>query len=268
VTLASGNAAYLYLGLGFIQMLKAFTPASVVLVLKICGMPLPSRTALWGVALIVGGTMVEVKGEMHLTVMGLALMFTSEFMEATNLVLTQRLLQNLKFSVVEGLYVLAPPGTLCLALMAAFLEWPHMWQNGNHRIILDHPLMFLAAGVLGLAVNFLGMVVVQATSSLTLKILNLARCIAMVIMGVTFYGEECTLQEFIGYAIALTGFAGYNWAQMAPEAAERCERSFRQRCCCCDCTACIPSMTSSSGSHTSKGDTDDEESCSSTTPGR
>ncbi|CAK0867473.1 unnamed protein product, partial [Prorocentrum cordatum] len=28
-TLASGNAAYLYLGLGFIQMLKAFTPAVV-----------------------------------------------------------------------------------------------------------------------------------------------------------------------------------------------------------------------------------------------
>jgi len=94
MTLACGNAVYLHLGLGFIQMLKAFNPVIIVIVMWLCGLDLPSRFARWGVYMIISGTLVEVKGELHMTLIGVGLMMTSEIMEAINLVLTQKMLQN------------------------------------------------------------------------------------------------------------------------------------------------------------------------------
>merc|ERR1719197_237804 len=80
MTLASGNAVYLHLGLGFIQMLKAFTPVIVLIAMKIFGTATPSRSAIGFVVVIVLGTLVEVKGELHATALGLVLMLTSEVM--------------------------------------------------------------------------------------------------------------------------------------------------------------------------------------------
>lgn len=225
LTLASGNAVYLHLGLGFIQMLKAFTPAIVVVIMRFLGMPAPTRAALWSVGLIVSGTLVEVHGELNATFVGVLLMFTSELMEATNMLMSQKLLQNRKLSIMEGLYVIAPSSSFCLLAMAAFLELPRLLQQEAYRIILENPWTFCLAGMLGFGVNFLSFLVIQATSALTLKILNIFRTIALVFVGCLFYGEAVSLQEIGGYIVALLGFVGYNFSQMAPEASDRLERS-------------------------------------------
>lgn len=212
-TLACGNAVYLHLGLGFIQMLKALNPVIVVIVMRLCGLELPSRMARWGVYLIISGTVVEVKGEMNATMLGITLMMTSEVMEAINLVLTQKLLQNCKFSVVETIYAIAPSSCLFLCSAAALIEWPRMQREGKYMAISDYRWYFLASCLLGLSVNFIGMAVVQATSSLTIKVLNTIRGIGVVFVGILFYGEYCTPLELCGYAVAVAGFCLYNFAQ-------------------------------------------------------
>lgn len=98
--------------------------------------------------------------------------------------------------------------------------------------MVAHPIEFVASSLLGLLVNFLSLAVVQATSSLTLKVLNTARCVALVAVGMLFYGEVCSPLELFGYAIALLGFALYNWAQMYPEGGEQLELLVRRRCFC------------------------------------
>jgi len=233
MTLATGNAVYLHLGLGFIQMLKAFTPVVVLVAMRIFGITSPSPSAVGFVFIIVLGTLVEVKGELHPTGIGLLLMFTSEAAEAVNLVLTQKLLQNNKFSVVEGLYVLAPPGAMALLCASVALEWPRMIEAGHHRMPLEHPVWFAGAAILGVLVNFAGFLVVQATSSLTIKILNTARCVGLVLVGVVFYGEILMPLELVGYTIALAGFVGYNLVQMFPERGDQFERMVSRRCCGC-----------------------------------
>jgi len=213
ITLATGNAVYLHLGIGFIQMLKAVTPALVVALMFIFRLPLPTKLAWWGVCLIVSGTLLEVKGETHATMIGLVLMFTSELCEATNLVLTQKLLHQCKLTVVEGLYMIAPPSGIFLLCGAAVAEGPKLWNGGKYRAMIDFPWYFLGNCVLGFGVNFTGMAVVRMTSSLTCKILNTIRCIAIVLFGVLFYGEHCSTLELCGYGIALFGFCLYNFAQ-------------------------------------------------------
>jgi len=232
ITLATGNAVYLHLGLGFIQMLKAFTPVIVLAALKIFGASTPSKSAMGFVMIIVIGTLVEVKGELHATALGLMLMFTSEVMEATCLVLTQKLLQNSKFTILEGMYVLTPPGAACLLALAAVLEWPKMIAAGDHLILCNRPQWFFSAAMLGLLVNFSGFFVVQATSSLTCKILNTARCIGLVFVGAVWYGEAVMPMELFGYSLALVGFMGYNIVQLFPDLGEQLERIAERRCCC------------------------------------
>jgi len=232
VTLATGNSAYLYLGLGFIQMLKAFTPAVVLVVMRICGTAGPSKPAVFFVFVIVAGTMVEVKGELQATALGMCVMLLSEVTEASGLVLTQKLLQTSKFTVMEALYVLAPPQAMCLFGAAVLLEWPTMLRTGSLEILTAHPSPFIGAAVLGLAVNFVGMMLVQATSSLFCKILNTVRCVGLVCIGSIFYGEEIGLMEICGYGISLFGFAGYNYVQMFPDRGDRLEHAVSRRCCC------------------------------------
>merc|ERR1719253_889583 len=110
-------------------MLKALNPVIVVFVMRQCGLALPPRMARWGVYLIISGTLVEVKGERYVTLIGVVLMMTSEVMEALNLVLTQKLLHNCKFTLTEGLYFIAPAAGIFLFCAAFLLELPRFWER-------------------------------------------------------------------------------------------------------------------------------------------
>jgi len=223
LTMSSGNAVYLHLSFGFIQMLKAFTPLIVILVMRSVGVKLPTRAAMWSVVGIVCGTVIEVRGELHATATGLVLMLGSEFFEAVSVVLSQKILQHHKFSVLEGLYMTAPAGAICLIAGVLILEAPEIMRLGHQQIPLDNPRIFLVAAALGVAINFISFLVMQLTSALTMKILNTARSVGLVAVGVLFYGEYHPPRQLCGYGLALLGFIGYNAFQVFPEAAKSVE---------------------------------------------
>eukprot|EP00927_Polykrikos_kofoidii_P064970 TRINITY_DN60773_c0_g1_i1.p1 TRINITY_DN60773_c0_g1~~TRINITY_DN60773_c0_g1_i1.p1 ORF type:complete len:376 (+),score=37.82 TRINITY_DN60773_c0_g1_i1:136-1263(+) len=221
VTLAAGNMVYLHLGVGFIQMLKAFTPAIVIAVMPLAGASRPPKLAVASVFLIVLGTLTEVKENFSATHFGISLMLISETCEAFHLVFTQVLLQNKKLTVVEGLFTLAPVSAACLIFCSLCLESRRMFETQSWRIVAEHPKSFLFVSFLGFVVNFVGLAVVRVTSSLTAKVLNLARCVGLVFIGVFVYGESISVQQRIGYSIAVVGFIGYNTAMKHPDNSDR-----------------------------------------------
>jgi len=230
VTLATGNAVYLFLSVGFIQMLKAFTPAIVLLVMVVAQVEAPAKPSVFCVLIIVFGTIVEVNGELHATFLGILIMVTSCVGEAIATVLSQKMLQNLKFSEVETLYYLSPPSMLFLTMVSVVWEWPTMFQTGEYKIFFEHPHLMLLASVLGVGVNLLTLVVVRATSSVTVKILNTFRCIGLVIIGSIFYGEVHTDRQLFGYGVSLVGFVGYNYFQLNKSHAKAVEAWCTQLC--------------------------------------
>ena len=151
-------------------------------------------------------------------------MFVAELTEALRLLLTQFLLQNLKFGVIEGQYILAPASAFWLFGASAVFEWRKMYDDGAFLIIWQNPLPFALAGFLGLGINFLSYYVIQATSSLTMKVLGTLRNILTIGMGIVFYGETVSMTEGLGYSLALLGFVCYN-ASKSPGAIEQLTNS-------------------------------------------
>jgi hypothetical protein len=98
-TLACGNAVYLFLPVGFIQMLKAFTPTVTLLMLCLLRVEMPSPLVSLTVIGMCAGTAAATLGAAQLNVAGLLIMLASETAEALRLVLTQKLLQNNNFGV-------------------------------------------------------------------------------------------------------------------------------------------------------------------------
>lgn len=213
-TLAFGNAVYLYLNIGFIQMLKSFTPVILLLTSYLAGVEQPSEAVIFSVLVISLGTAATCSYTPEFSIVGIFIMFLSELSEALRLTLTQFVLQNLKFGVVEGMYVLAPASAFWLFLASACFEMSSMVKNGAFTIFFDHIFLFLIAAFLGICVNFIAYLVIGYTSSLTMKVLGSVRSIILIIIGILFYGEVVVLNEAIGYSIALFGFAGYNAAKM------------------------------------------------------
>ncbi len=213
-TLAAGNAVYIYLPVGFIQMLKAFTPTVTLLIAWALSIEIPSYATIGSVACICIGTALASIGEASLNPIGLSLMLAAEVAEATRLVLTQKLLSNLKFGVVEGQYYMAPISALWLFSAAAFWELPRAMRTDAMSVPLAHPWLFMLSATLGIAVNFCTFLVIKATSSVTLKVLGTARNAGLVLWSACMLSEKVTPLELAGYSLSLVAFAAYNYFKL------------------------------------------------------
>ena len=212
-TLAFGNAVYLLLNVGLIQMLKSFTPVIIMITAYFARIESPSKSVVMSVFIISIGTATTCSFTPEISVLGLMVMLLSEATEAIRLVMTQFLLQNLKFGVIEGLYILSPASAFWLFLASGFFELPKMIETNAFSILIKNPGAFLVASTMGLCVNFLSYLVIQATSSLTMKVLGIVRSIGTIILGAFIYHETITFNEGLGYLIALAGFVSYNAAK-------------------------------------------------------
>jgi len=126
-------------------------------------------------------------------------------------VLTQKLLTNLKFPAMEGLYYMAPICAGWMFGLAAVLEVPRALEKNAFSLVAPNAAAFATAVVLGFAVNIASFLVIQRTSSVMLKLLGTARNAGLVLFSAVFLGEEITPLQGFGYALSLAFFGLYNY---------------------------------------------------------
>lgn len=168
-TLAFGNAAYLYLSVSFIQMLKAFSPVIVMLLAVIFQVDTPSLPIIFSLFIICSGTLLTSLGEANFHLLGSLLFVLAVVTEAVKLVITQKMITSLKFGIIEGQYALAPAGATCLLFLSFIWEFPTMLRRQDYLIIYQNPEKFISAAVMGIIIQFLTLLVIQITSSVTTK---------------------------------------------------------------------------------------------------
>lgn len=177
LSLIFSNAAYLFLSVAFIQMLKVYilkaqhtrdgqlltnpqatTPVAVLLITWGLGMQPPNLRTLANVSVIVFGVMIASFGEIKFVMVGFLFQVAGVFCEATRLAMVERLLSGGEFKMdpLVSLYYFAPACATMNFVIWLFLELPKMSMQN----ILDLGLFTLFANacvafMLNVAVVFL-----------------------------------------------------------------------------------------------------------------
>jgi len=220
LSLVLGQYPYLYLTVAFIQMLKAFSPAYMVVFLYCLGVEQPSRKVIACVLGLSVFTAIASAGEVNFSLIGVAFMAGATSTDALRLVLAQKLLKNQKMMPMETLYYISPICLLWMLPAALLTELPAVSAHRSFAIVASVPWLFLASALAGCFVNFTSFLVVRRTSSMTLKTLTMARNGGLVIVSALVMGEEISSLEAFGYTGLLICFAMYTVVKANESAAK------------------------------------------------
>jgi len=160
-TLWVGNAAYLYLSVSFIQMLKALMPVAVFTVGCVFGTDKFNWPTFMNMILVTVGVAIASYGELNFNITGVMLQMTSIVTESIRLVMVQILLQSrgLKLNPITTLYYVAPCCFGFLLIPFMFLEFGKITTDPN---VIINPFYMItnalaAFGTRGVAWLFLDM---------------------------------------------------------------------------------------------------------------
>jgi len=213
LSLVLGQYPYLYLTVAFIQMLKAFSPAYMVVFLVCLGVEYPSKRVVACILGLCVFTAIASAGEINFNLIGVLFMAAASCSDALRLVLAQKLLKNQKMQPMETLYFISPICVLWMVPAFIFTELPSAYAHNALALMRVYPLTFCMSGLSGCFVNLTSFLLVRRTSSMTLKTLTMARNGGLVIVSALVLGEPITSLEALGYTGLLGCFAVYTWLQ-------------------------------------------------------
>ena len=211
-SLGLGNAAYLYISVAFIQMLKASTPVAVLLTSFAFGLETPSARLLAYVVLIAVGVSTSAYGQLEFNVLGVALQLAAILTEAlrlclVNIALTSR---GIKLPTITFLSVVAPLCALVLSPAWLYLEAHAVTHNRFAAFRHVGFLTLLANASVAFALNLGTMALIKHTSALTLNVSGVLKDLLLIAWSVAISGAVVTEVQYLGYAIALAGVTGYS----------------------------------------------------------
>lgn len=208
-SLCFGNMSYIYLDAGFVQMLKAGTPALLLMVLSCLRVEVVSPTSACLALMMVCGSVLATAQQPHANSIGIVVQLASQFCEVLQVTAVQVFLQQLGFEAWDAGYYLAPAVAACCLLPSLVLEWPHVIASHKVGVLFEEIPLLVASGSIGIIVNFSSLLVIKFTSSLLAKLLVIARSSALVILFI-IHGEDFTWLQVVGYVVTLGAFGAYS----------------------------------------------------------
>ncbi|KAI1863695.1 uncharacterized protein JN550_009395 [Neoarthrinium moseri] len=126
-SLVCSNLVYLYLSVAFIQMLKAASPFSTLVVAWLWGQENPTTLVVCKILMIVFGVLVASAGEIHFSWLGFFFQLGGLAFESIRVVMIQALMSSagMNMDPLVSLYYFAP---VC-AVMNLFVAWAAEWQS-------------------------------------------------------------------------------------------------------------------------------------------
>mmetsp|Transcript_23992 Transcript_23992/g.66668 ORF Transcript_23992/g.66668 Transcript_23992/m.66668 type:complete len:346 (+) Transcript_23992:185-1222(+) len=221
LVLWTGNSAYLYISVSFIQMLKALAPVSVFAVSCLFGVDnftLPKLANMFFVGL---GVVIASAGEIEFVAVGVVFQLCSMVMESCRLTLVQILLQRrgLKLNPVTTLYYVAPCCCFFLVPLFLFLELPVM-RSGEVEWQFDWFYMITNAFV-AFALNIAIFLLIGKTSALTMNVAGVLKDWGLILLSVALYGSPVMPSQYFGYSIAFLAVAYYNYSKYQAAMADK-----------------------------------------------
>ena len=209
VTLWIGNAAYLYLSVSFIQMLKAMMPVSVFMVGCLIGNEKFKLSTFANMLLIALGVTIASYGEINFNAFGVVLQLGSIATESVRLVLVQLLLQSrgLKLNPITTLYYVAPCCFLFLLVPFFGLEWRKITNDADLSV---NPFYMISNAILAFGLNMAVFLLIGSTSALTMNVAGVVKDWMLIGISVWVFHSAVSQVNLGGYLIAFIGVIWYN----------------------------------------------------------
>ena len=161
-------------------------------------------------AIIGSGVAIAVFGAVDGSVIGMLIQLLGIIVEAARLAMMQLTLQakGLHLSPITALYYIAPAVIPVLLIVAVVKgELYQLQQEG-----WDFPLwMMLSNMMLAFSLNFIGILVIKRMSAVAYVLSGICKDILLVTLGAVLWSEVVTMQQLVGYTIALGGLGYYNY---------------------------------------------------------
>lgn len=210
VTLWIGNAAYLYLSVSFIQMLKALMPVSVFTVGCLMGTEKFVCSSFLNMCLIALGVAIASYGELNFNMFGVVLQLGSIIVESIRLVLVQLLLQSrgLKLNPITTLYYVSPCCFAFLLVPFFSLEWLKIM---NDEDVVINPFYMITNAAVAFCLNLSVFLLIGKTSALTMNVAGVVKDWMLIGISVWVFHAAVSPMNIGGYLIAFLAVFWYNY---------------------------------------------------------
>ncbi|KAK4053958.1 hypothetical protein OIO90_003795 [Microbotryomycetes sp. JL221] len=205
-SLVLSNWVYLRLTVSFIQMIKAFTPVSVLLVSAAFGLKTLNQKILSIVGVICFGVAIASYGEIQFELWGFLIQVLAIGIESCRLVLVQILLQGFGLDPMASLYYTAPVCLVVNAMLLLPVEGTAVFYNAIHQVGL--PTLFGNA-CMTFALNLSSVWLIGKASGLVLTLAGVLKDILIISGSYFILGTEVTRIQVFGYIIALAGLIAF-----------------------------------------------------------
>lgn len=202
-----GNVAYLGLSVAFINIMKAATPLVTLTLGLALGLERMSKMTLAATLLIALGTYAATASEAatgHFHWLSFAAFATSVVFEGIRVVLTEKLLGQARYNVMEALAYLGPFTFAALASGCFLFEWEGLTTTG-WVVLQAHPWDFVLATAISFLVNLFCYLAIKYVSATSFKVAGCLKNV-LVVWGGILQGDVVTPMELQGYGISLAGF--------------------------------------------------------------
>ena len=212
-TLWVGNAAYMYLSVSFIQMLKALMPVAVFAVGCSFGTDRFDWATMANLLVVTAGVAIASAGELNFNLTGVACQLASICAESVRLVLVQILLQSrgLKLNPITTLYYVAPCCFAFLLIPFAALELGKITTDAN---LVVNPFYMVTNAGAAFALNMAVFLLIGKTSALTMNIAGVAKDWMLIGLSVAVFRSAISQLNLLGYMVAFTGVCWYNFQKL------------------------------------------------------
>ena len=212
-TLWVSNAAYIYLSVSFIQMLKALMPVAVFSVGCVFGTNRFNWGTFLNMLLVTVGVGIASYGEVNFQMIGVVFQLSSIFMESVRLVLVQILLQSrgLKLNPITTLYYVSPCCFVFLLVPFFAIEAGKLASDPD---VVIEPMILLANAVAAFGLNMAVFLLIGKTSALTMNIAGVAKDWLLILLSVMMFKSIVTPMNLLGYLIAFIGVCWYNYQKL------------------------------------------------------
>ncbi|KAK8001835.1 triose-phosphate transporter family-domain-containing protein [Apiospora marii] len=222
-SMVCSNLVYLYLNVAFIQMLKAASPFSTLVIAWMWGQEHPTTLMILKILVIVLGVLVASAGEIHFSWIGFSYQLGGLIFESVRVVMIQALMSGSgdddaaagrrNMDPLVSLYYYAPVCAVTNLFVAWATEWPTFaWSD----LAGVGPWMLVLNGLVAFLLNVSSVMLIGKTSGLVLHLTGILKNILLVVASVFIWGTAIAPVQILGYGTALTGFVFYksSWSDL------------------------------------------------------